>query len=130
MNRDLYDVIKSEVALPPTGIASDISFNGAIIDTLNYESVVFDLLVGNHATGTVVCNGVYESDDAAMAGETIVPTERVIGSFATLSADGINSVGIVANKRYLRAKYTTASTADMAISGTAILGHPHKATTR
>jgi hypothetical protein len=130
MNRDLYDIVKSVPSIPPTGIISDISFNGAIIDTLNYESVVFDNIVGNHTSGTFVCNGVYESDDAAMAGETIVPTERVIGSFATLSADGINSVGIVANKRYLRAKYTTAGGTNMAISVSAILGNPHKASTQ
>lgn len=130
MNKDLYNIVETQVVLAPIAITADTTTNGEIIDTEGYESLVLDTFVGVVTTGDIT-PVLYESDDSGMSGETVIPADKLIGAYATLDTSAtINSVGAVVGKQFVRPKYVSANTASLLVGSNVVLGHPHKASTR
>lgn len=137
MNKDLYNTTQASISLAPVSISSDTATNGLIIDTLDgsgvsggFESIAFLTAVGVVTAGDVTIS-IFESDDSGMSGEVAVAAANLIGAYATLDTSATtNYVGAVITKRYVRAKYTTDNSANLLVQGTAVLGHPHRASTQ
>jgi len=89
-------------------LAANGTVTGAILDTANFElGLMFELTVTSHTTGTFTL-AIFESDDSGMSGETAVTGDQLIGTLpvevAVVSVgDVLQTVGVISNKRYVRA---------------------------
>jgi len=131
MQNDLYNNVKSVVALNHQTINTDVDTVGVAVDTLGFESAIASVKTGAVTAGDVTISAVLESDDAGMAGATAIPANRLIGSASAVStANTIDEIGFVADKRYVQVQVTTANTADLAVGANVILGDPATASVR
>ncbi len=89
-------------------LAANGTMTGAILDTANFElGLMFELTVTSHTTGTFTL-AIFESDDSGMSGETAVTGDQLIGTLPVEVAvvsqgDVLQTVGVISNKRYVRA---------------------------
>jgi hypothetical protein len=133
MQKDLYNNVKTEIALKLQTISSDTTTVGEIIDTQDFESGKIALLSGTITAGDIIIAEIQESDASDMAGETAIPSDRLIGSFTLLEAaddDTVAEVGFVTIKRYVRITVTTANSANLVAGATVELGNAHVASVR
>ena len=126
MIKDLKNNLSTLNALDAATIATDTTTNGIAIDTQGYESGVMNLRVGTFSDGTYTL-GVEESD-ASGSGYTDIPAARIVGTALALAgANEHDSIGFVANKRYVRATILSASTSSGAdITASCSLGAPNQ----
>lgn len=107
-------------------IGTDTTTAGAILDTADFELGLMFL-----AGATIYVDGTYvllieESDDSGMAGADVITGDKLIGPLPSVSAvtsDGevFQTVGVISNKRYVRASVVSTGTttgATMAIIAT------------
>ena len=126
MNKDLANKVKPSAALRAQAFTTTGIKVGLIIDTLGFESGMFEIFVGTFATGTLDFTEIQESDASDMSGETAIPADRLIGSVAQLAAaDTVEKIGYVASKRYVRLTVTTAGTVSFVAGANSILGDAH-----
>lgn len=133
MQKDLFNNVKTEIALKLQTIASDTVTVGEIIDTQGFDSGKIALLTGTVTLGDIIITEIQESDDSGMSGETAIPAARLIGSFATLAAaddDSVAEVGFVTVKRFIRITVTTANSANLVTGATVELGSAADASVR
>jgi hypothetical protein len=131
MQKDLYNNVKTEIALKLQTINTDTTTVGEIIDTQGYESGKVALLAGTVTAGDLTVAEIQESDDAAMAGETAIPAARLIGSFTTVdTSDTLDEVGFITTKRYIRVTALSANSANLVAGATVELGSPKVASVR
>jgi hypothetical protein len=99
----------------------------SILDTADYDGgIMFSFAVYKYVDGTYTTT-IYESDDSAMSGATVVSTENLIGPISdlvftsdTLEQGPMPAIGIVGTKRYVQARITsTAITTGAEITGIA-----------
>lgn len=96
-------------------ITTDTTTNGAIIDTAEYDlGNSFLMHIGLYTDGTYTMQ-IQESDDSGMSGATLVSGDQIIGTLPVLSAvtasgGVIAEVGVISNKRFLRAQIVSTST--------------------
>ncbi len=107
-------------------ITTDTTTSGAIIDTAKFElGIAFDMGVINFTDGSYELQ-IFESDDPAMSGATVVSGDQLIGALPTLTAATAQgaaktSVGVISHLRYLQARVVSTSTstgADVVIGAT------------
>ena len=126
MQKDLYNNVKSVNALSTQLINTDTATAGEIIDTQGYESCMVNLKAGVVTAGTVIISSIEEGDDSALSDTANIPAARIQGTLTALTAaDGINEVGIISTKRYIRINATTATSANLTVGGSAVLGNPN-----
>ena len=129
MQKDLYNNVKSEIALE-TATISDGANAGVIIDTQGYESGTVVLASGTWTAGDATIN-INESDDSGMSGATAIPAERLIGTAsAVATANTIDELGFVAVKRYVQVDFVGANSANLQVTGVINLGDPSVASVR
>jgi hypothetical protein len=95
---------------------SNETHSGSILDTADYNGgVMFGFAVRQYADGTYTTT-IYESDDSAMSGATVVSSENLIGSISdlvftanTFPQGPMPTIGIVGTKRYVQARITSTS---------------------
>ncbi len=110
-------------------ITSDTTTNGEIIDTLGFESLTFIGSSGALNAGTFTPE-IKESDDDAMAGETVVPANQLLNTiasatFADTEDNARKKLGVLNLKRYVTYDIVSAGASGANTLGvTAVLGNP------
>lgn len=104
---DIRSNLKQTLAIAEALVANGTA-TGTILDTADFElGLMFELTVTSHTTGTFTL-AIFESDAANMAGETAVTGDQLIGTLPVETAvvsvgDTLQTVGVISNKRYIRA---------------------------
>lgn len=117
--------VKGEVAVPNTAISGNGTTDGNIIDTKDFGSLTFFLTAGTLTDGTYT-PVIKESDDPAMAGETEVADDFLIGTEADAAlsvSDTVKTIGYVGHKRYVTCDIVASGvTTGGNVSATAVKG--------
>lgn len=130
--RDLHSNIKATPALNAQSIATNTTVNGAIIDTLGFESLEFliqsaTITDGTFAPSLTEGSQANLSDGAAVAAADMIGTVAA-ATFIATDDNVTKKLGYKGSKRYVRLSLTsTGVTTGGAMSGTAVLGDPHHA---
>lgn len=85
--------IAVETSTVPVTISSGGTENGLIIDTQGFESLTFVIGSGTLTSDIVLTPTVNESDDSGMAGETVVPADRLLETIASATFEFSPAVG-------------------------------------
>lgn len=123
--RDLLRNIKGQIIIPPQENAGGTTnaITSETIDTLHYDSLKVELLLGDPADVTSAI--LQESDDDAsysdVAAADYTPDSEAQG--ATTDTDSLISLGYRGNKRYVQLVVVCNGTTQVA--AVAELGHPH-----
>ncbi len=126
MNYDLKNNVKDSVGLAPVAITTDTTTVTAIIDTKDFDSLVWQIMSG------VITDGAYtivieEGDASNLSDAAAVPAAERLGDLPAfaLTEDGVSKrVGSVGKKRYQRLSIiSTSTTAGALFSVGAIQGH-------
>ena len=115
--KDLKNNIALTQSLAPA--ARTASANGTGVDLQGSESAVVMFSLGALTDGTHTPK-VQESD-ASGSGYTDVAAADLIGSLSALSANTIQQVGYIGNKRYIRAVLTVAGATTGALSSAVVI---------
>lgn len=123
--KDTYHDNKAVQALAPAVVAA--SANGVAVDLSGFDSALFVI-----NTGAIVGAGDFgvklqESDTTIDADFTDVAADDRLGVIpATLAANSAYRVGYIGSKRkrYVRVVVTKAGGTSIALSASAVLGHP------
>jgi hypothetical protein len=116
--KDLYNNLKLVVAISPATRASALT-TGTVIDCVGYEAVMIEVNCGVVTDGTTT-PALQESADNTTFGA--VAAGDLQGAFVALVA-GVQKVGYLGSKRYLRLDTAVAATTTGALYGaTAVLG--------
>jgi hypothetical protein len=115
--KDLKNNIALSQSLAPA--ARTASANGTGVDLQGSESAVVMFSLGALTDGTHTPK-VQESD-ASGSGYTDVAAADLIGSLSALSANSIQQVGYIGNKRYIRAVLTVAGATTGALSSAVVI---------
>jgi hypothetical protein len=127
MQRDLHNNVDERVALNTQLINTDTTTNGNIIDTQGYESIEFVMQAGVVTAGDVT-PVLQDGDDSGLSDAAVVAADFRLGSLVTLDAtNGITRFGYVGKKRYVRVNALSATSANLTVGVTAVLGDPHSA---
>ena len=126
MEYDLHSYVKVRTGIAPVA-ALGADNDSAIIDTIDFESFEWLIVLGVITTGTFAC--VFEESDVVTFGgeETVVPAANLVGVSPTfiVSDDGqARRVGIVGKKRFQRMTLTGASTPVAVGAVLALLSNP------
>ncbi|MEW9838085.1 hypothetical protein [Mesorhizobium marinum] len=120
----MRDLANNQAGVPAIAPAvQSASINGAVVDLLDCNGVTFFV-----NTGAIVGAGdftakVQESDESG-SGFTDVAAGDLVGAFsASLSADGVEKVGYIGNKRYARVVLTKNGGTSIAAGAVAVKGH-------
>jgi hypothetical protein len=125
--RDLHDNVDERVALNTQLINTDTTTAGVIIDTQGYESVEFIVQAGVVTAGDVTPL-LEDGDDSGLSDAAAVAADFRLGSLVLLdTTNDITRFGYVGKKRYVRLSAVTATSANLTVGGTVVLGHPHSA---
>ena len=123
--KDIRSDLKVSLALE-ANITTDTTTAGAIFDTAQYElGLMFAVAATGYTAGTYTLL-IEESDDSGLSGSNVVSGDQLIGSLPAVSAitvDGADyaTVGVISNKRFVRASIvSTSSGAGAFINVTAI----------
>lgn len=125
MEEDLNSRVKIEMAITP--VAATAIADGSVIDTLDFNSIVFAIFTGTLGTGTIDFD-LEESDVITFGGEeNSVAAADIIGTLPTILAtedDSVFRVGYIGKKRFLRLQnIETAGWTSMIHGAIAILSH-------
>lgn len=118
MLRDIRSDLVSNLGMY-TYCNANATFPGQIVDTAHYESgLMFGFIAGDIVDGTFTPL-IEESDAANMAGATVVPADRLIGTIAgavmTVTAslgDPLPTIGVATSKRYVRVSIVASGITD------------------
>lgn len=122
--KDIRSNLLEIVALVRT-IASIGTITGAILDTADFElGLMFSVNVTTFGAGETVTLILEESDDSGMSGATVISGDQLIGTLPVLTAvvaEGatLETVGVISNKRFVRASISTVTTNSSTIVVTA-----------
>lgn len=131
MLRDLYSnlkVINATVAGPTDNTA----VTSPIVDTRDYQSVIFVVQTGTLVDADATFAGVVaESDASNMSGSNAVIDEDLIGletgvSFTFAEDNFEGKIGYIGNKRYVQLTITPSANASAAPIAILALGVPHR----
>lgn len=130
--RDLFSTYKASSAINPAAAVTDnTAYVSSIVDTLNFDSLVFQGQVGSVADADVVLTVLMEegdasnlSDAAAVADNDLIGTE--LGAAPLFSDDNKTfKLGYKGTKRYVRVTITpSANSGNIFLSAMWIQGHP------
>ena len=130
--RDLLNNVKISRAISPDeGAGNNTAKVSQIIDTANFESLMFAIATGTLVDADATFAALVEdgddsglSDAAAVADGDLIGTEALAG-FTFTHDDEVRSIGYIGSKRYVRLTLTpAANTGAWDISAVAIQGHP------
>ena len=129
--RDISKNLSAVISIDPQSIATDTTTNGVAVDVRDFGAAMV-LFASNDA----ITDGDYaltvEESDASGSGFTTVAAADLIGTLTDFSssAEGIQQVGYIGTKRYIRAVITSTSTSTGGLmSATIVKGRPYKAPT-
>jgi hypothetical protein len=129
--RDISKNLSVGVSIDPQTISSDTTTNGVGVDVRGYDAAMVEF-----TSNDVIADGDFaltvEESDALSSGYTAVATAELIGTLVDFSAsnEGVQQVGYVGNKRYVRGVVTSTSTSSGGIMGCNVVrGLPHNAPT-
>jgi hypothetical protein len=121
---DIKSYVKTMNAINP--ISNSAGVNGTSIDTKGFESVMFTLIIGAIASGTITASIEHADDNGSGSpgAFTAIDANDRIGSNPSLSAANSNaSVGYRGKKQWVR--LVTAGTYTTCVNGAiCVLGHP------
>ncbi len=127
MEYDLHSNIDDRVAVVTQAAAATTLIVGAIIDTLDFESLEYIIQVGTLTTGTVSFV-IEEGDDSGLSDAAAVSADETLGAltgFAVTDDDTTKRVGSIGKKRYQRLSLQPAGTVSIDFLGAiAVLGNP------
>jgi hypothetical protein len=123
---DLHSKILIVHVVPPAAIAVDT--NGAIVDTLGYDSLEYVLHVGTAFVGGGYDVTIREDDLVAFATSTALGAAETLGALPSIvitDANAVFRVGSIGKKRFSRITLTETDTITGGVIGvTAILSNP------
>jgi hypothetical protein len=131
MLRDLYNNLKV-IGATVAGPTDNTAVQSPIVDTRDYQSVVFVVQTGTLADADATFAGVMaESDDSGMSGSNAVADEDLIGLEADVSFDYADDnfegkIGYIGNKRYVQLTVTPSANASAAPIAILALGVPRR----
>ncbi len=120
--KDIKTMLQQQLVLNAS-IATDTTTNGESVDTADFElGLMWNILAPNYTDGSYAVS-FEESDTGAFAGEeTVVPTEKIIGTLADMTVAAATAVpgvtetiGIFSNLRYVRPVITSTGTTSGAV---------------
>lgn len=124
---DLHNGATSRIGRNFAAITTNTNTDGAIIDTVGYESLEFYLASGTITDGTYTAQ-LFHGNDPALADGVQLTGEEVLGSavFApTGDSNETRRIGYVGKKRYVRLRIvSTGVTTGGTIGAIAVLGSP------
>lgn len=131
MLRDLYNNLKV-IGATVAGPTDNTAVQSPIVDTRDYQSVVFVVQTGTLADADATFAGVMaESEDSGMSGSNAVADEDLIGLEADVSFDYADDnfegkIGYIGNKRYVQLTVTPSANASAAPIAILALGVPRR----
>ena len=123
--RDLHTHLLLGIALASTAIADGEDAVGNIIDRAGSDALELQLHVTAFTDGSATPL-IEHGDDAALADAVAVPAEQLLGTAAAMTAVGIQSLGYIGNKRYVRVTAVTAAASTLSVYGSYIKGALHR----
>lgn len=130
MEFDLHSNVDDRVAVATQAVAADTLIVGAIIDTLDFESLEYIIQVGVITTGTVSFI-LEQGDDSGLSDAAVVPADEVLGAltgFLVTDDTSTKRVGSIGKKRFQRLSLQPAGTAAINFLGASVvLGNPKTA---
>ena len=128
-SRDLKNDIKIVNALNIASITTNTTTVGVEVDTLGFESVTIEVIVGARTDGTVT--PLLQETDVAGSYSGSVADEDLIGLEADAALSELNTrsrFGYIGKKRYVRLSLVSTSvTTGLTAGGSVILGNPKSA---
>lgn len=131
MLRDLYSNLKV-IAATVAGPTDNTAVASPIVDTRDYQSVLFVVQTGTLADADATFAAVMaESDASNMASSNAVADEDMIGlesgvSFTFAEDNFEGKIGYIGNKRYAQLTITPSANAGAAPISIVALGVPHR----
>ena len=128
--RDISKNLLATISIDPQTISSDTTTNGTGVDVRDYDGAMVVFQSNDAITDGAFALKLQESDDDSTYTDVDSSEQiRTLSNFSS-SAEGIQQVGYVGNKRYLRPVITTTSTSSGGIvSAHVTRGLPHRAPT-
>lgn len=124
---DMHNNVDERIALNTQLINTDTTTAGVIIDTAGYESIEFIVQAGVVTAG-ILTPVLEDGDDSGLSDAAVVAAAFRLGSLVVLSASNtLTRFGYVGKKRYVRLSGLSATSANLTVGGTVILGNPHTA---
>ena len=128
-SRDLKNDIKIVNALNIASITTNTTTVGVEVDTLGFESVTIEVIVGARTDGTVT--PLLQETDVEGSYSGSVADEDLIGLEADAALSLLNTrsrFGYIGKKRYVRLSLVSTSvTTGLTAGGSVILGNPKSA---
>lgn len=132
MEMDLTSSLAPAVALTIQTINTNTTTFGAIIDSLGFEALDFNILTGTVTDGTYVIT-MQDGDDSGLSDAAAVAADFIIGLMPPIVAADDNVArhfGYVGKKRYVRLQIvSTGTTTGAVIGAVAVKGHAKSAPT-
>lgn len=131
-SQDLFSNVLPVVALNSTAISSNTTTNGNIIDTQNFEALMFQVYSGTITDGAYAIT-LQHGDASNLSDATSVPSEFILGGLADagfVAADDntVKSFGYVGHKRYVRMSIVSTTVSSGGTLGAiALKGRPRHA---
>lgn len=122
---DIHNQMLQKVGLNTAVINSNATTNGVIIDTQGFGALEYLLAIGARTDGTYTLQ-LQHGDAANLSDAATVGAADLLGSLPVgNTANTVQRVGYVGDKRYVRANVVSTSVTTGATVGvTAILGRP------
>lgn len=122
--KDIRSNLKEIVAFSAV-INSDVTTNGAILDTADFElGLMFSVAITVFGVGSYTLL-LEESDDSGMSGAVAITGDKLIGTLpvlgaATAQGATLETVGVISNLRYVRASIVsvTSTTTTVVVTAT------------
>lgn len=128
--RDISKNLLATISIDPQTISSNATTNGVGVDVRDYDAAMVVFQSNDALTDGVFALSLEESDDNSTF--TAVASTEMIGTLAnfTSSNEGVQQVGYIGSKRYIRPVITSTSvTCGGILSAHVTRGLPHNAPT-
>lgn len=127
-NREIKNTINHINAFDIQLINSDVTTEGDIIDTVGFDAFSFVLLSGTLTAGTFTPI-IEDGDDSGLSdkadvSDTFLTNTEADTAFTASEDNTSKTIGYVGNKRFIRLKILSTSSADGTIGAVALLGNP------
>ena len=118
--KDIKNQLVQSIALASTAIAADTTVPGAVFDTADNELGLMFAVSASEVNGGTAALLLEESESPVMSGAVALTGDKILGdladatvSAATVAGAALATVGVISNKRYVRASLVGDASSDL-----------------